>query len=120
MNAHTGDVAKPYTPGYIVSREPDRTGKLVPTEHEHDMTAPLDKVIGHRRRIAAGSDDSHAAVGYWRDPEVAKSPYEVDSSAIFHDRRTAVAKANERGEKSVWDLGRMKDIRLRKNVRKTA
>jgi hypothetical protein len=121
MFAKTGEVAKPHSPGYIVGGEPDRAGRRVPTEYEPaDQNASLDRVLHHRQRIAAGTDASHAAVGYWRDPEVHNSPYEVDSSAIFHDRRTATSEGKARGEKSVWDLGKMTDIRFRKSGRKSA
>lgn len=110
MNARTGDVAKPHTPGYIVGGQPDRKGQRVPTEYE--PTASLDRVLHHRSRVAAGTDAPHAAVGYWKDTEVPESSYEVDSSAIFRDRRVAKSVGRHRGEKAVWDLGEMKDIRL--------
>lgn len=114
MFARTGEVAKSGTKGsYIVGGQPDRHGQRVPTEYEPvARNADLGQVLHHRRRIAANTDAPNASVGYWRDPEVAKSPYEVDSSAIFNDRRTAINVGKRRGEKSVWDLGKMEDIRL--------
>jgi hypothetical protein len=118
MNVHTGEVAKPHSPGYIVGGQPDRRGRRVPTEYE--PKAGLDHILGHRQRIASGSDDAHASVGYWRDPDVHDSPYEVDASSVFRDRRDAVKTGTQRGEKSVWDLGKMKDIRLAKQQRRVA
>lgn len=113
LNVHTGEVAKPHTPGYIVGGEPDRTGRRVPTEYEDvSGNASLDRVLHHRSRIAAGTDAPHASMGYWRDPEAAGSPYEVDASAIFHDRSAAKQAGHRRGEKAVWDLQKMDDIRL--------
>jgi hypothetical protein len=110
MNVRTGEVAKPGSPGYIVGGQPDRKGKQVPTEQE--QRANLPEIMGHRQRVAKSTDNPRAAVGYWRDTEVKDSPYEVDSSTIFRDRRAAVSRGKQRGEKSVWDLKRMKDIRL--------
>lgn len=110
MNVRTGEVTKPGQPGYIVGGQPDRSGQRVPTEYE--PTSSLDRVLQHRQRVASGTNAPQAAVGYWRDTEVPDSPYEVDSSSVFRDRRVAKVVGHRRGEKSVWDLGKMEDIRL--------
>lgn len=110
MNVRTGEVAKAHTPGYIVGGQPDRSGRRVPTSYE--SKSDLGQILSHREKIASGTDAPHAALGYWRDTEVPDSKFEVDSSAIFRDRRTAKVVAKRRGEKSVWDLDKMQDIRV--------
>lgn len=113
MNVHTGQVAEPGKAGYIVGGQPDVHGKRIPTVDEPVAGGTaLNRVMGHRSRIRAQTNDAATSVGYWRDTERAASPYEVDASSIFNDRRVAKAVGHRRGEKSVWDLQKMDDIRL--------
>lgn len=110
---HSGEIAKTGNPGYIVGGQRDRAGRQVSTETEPVADhAALDKVMQHRSRIRRGTDSPQAAVGYWRDPAVKGSPYEVDSSAIFNDRSTAKVIGKKRGEKAIHDLSTGTDIRL--------
>lgn len=110
MNVRTRDVAIPHSSGYIVGGQPDRTGARVPTKYE--PTSSIDRVLQNRESIARGTDDPHAAMGYWRDKTVKDSPFEVDSSTNVVDRSAAKTIGKHRGEKAVWDLGKMEDIRL--------
>lgn len=113
MNVRSGEVAQPGKSGYIVGGQPDAHGERIPTQYQAvSGGTDLGTVMGHRSRIRAQTTDRATSVGYWRDPEVHESPYEVDASSIFHDRRTAVSVGQRRGEKSVWDLQKMDDIRL--------
>lgn len=109
MNVHTNEVAKPGSPGYVVG------GHGMPTEyHDTGHAQRLDTILGHRTRIRqATTADPHAALGYWVDREAPQPKAEVDASSIFRDRRKAVATGRSRGEKAVWDLGKMQEIRLR-------
>lgn len=116
MGAHDNEVAKPFTPGYIVGSQPDRTGRKIPTQYEHDMqhAQRLDTILGHARRVrTATAGQPLSAMGYWRDHESSEpTATEVDASTVFHDRRTAVKVGKHRDEKAVWDLGKMAEIRL--------
>ena len=113
MNVRSGEVAEPGKPGYIVGGQPDARGQRIPTQYQAESGGTdLGTVMGHRSRIRAQTTDRATSVGYWRDTEVPNSDYEVDASSIFHDRRTAINVGQRRGEKSVWDLQKMDDIRL--------
>jgi len=111
MGVRRHNVAQPGSKGYIVGGEPDRHGTRVPTEYTH--STHLNEILGHATRIREGSDHPEAALGYWKDAKAPASPFEVDSSALFSDRRQAMAHGVSRGEKAVFDLGNMRDIRLR-------
>lgn len=109
MNVRTGEVARPHSPGYIVGGELDRHGQRVPTEQEPvSSNASLDRILHHRSRIAAGSDAPHAGLGYWAGPGM--KSYDVDSSAIFRDRRTSMKVGRKRNETAVWDNEKMENL----------
>ena len=115
---------------YVVGKEPSqRTGKSVPTVHENVATgnsvSPVNRVISHKQfaahfaRLKAeatrpdGTVHPKAMIGSWIDDKSPVKGVQMDLSAGYKTRKTAVRKGKERGEDAVFDVKHVKDIRLK-------
>lgn len=97
--------------GYIVSGEPNREGKRIPTRYIPRKEATPMEAIQERYRLQGLTSSPEASLGWWRDKGRA-APVESDASAVYRDRRQAEKVGRRRGEKAIWDNGRQREIRL--------
>lgn len=97
--------------GFIVSGEPDRSGKRVPTRYIPRKEATPMEAISERERLKGLTNSPNASLGWWRDRGRA-APVESDASAVYRDRRKAEKIGRRRGEKAIWDNKNQREIRL--------
>lgn len=97
--------------GYIVSGEPDRSGKRIPTRYIPRKEATPMEAISERSRLQRQTSSPEASLGWWRDQGKA-APVESDASAVYHDRRRAEKIGRRRSEKAIWDNKNQREIRL--------
>lgn len=109
---------------HIVGKEPSqRTGKPVPTVAENvgtnNRNLSTKQFASHFSRLKAeatrpdGTVHPKAMIGSWIDDKAPDKGIQIDMSAGYKTRATAVRKGKERGEDAIFDVKNIRDIRLK-------
>jgi hypothetical protein len=115
MNVNTGKMAiAGKSDGYAVGKVPGRNGSPVPTStaSRRGARVGLGEVIHNTIRVrnaTAGQPDAH--VGSWYDSGTRKVEY--DASELVRDKGAALGKAKTRGEKAIFDMRNVREIRVK-------
>lgn len=106
MNVRTGAILPPGKRAYVVGGEPDLSGQRIPTKYVPSSEFGHEAVLSHWQHLAANTRGKNVNLGAWSD----NGNVELDASRSVKRPREAIRKGSSRGEKAVWDNGRMTEI----------